>query len=197
MSHSRPSTASTASSTTRTGATTESSTTITVEDLHPGRKRYRYVMSKLQNSDDHARAVGVRSIKLIGGHEFGPIGKDNVVRVWHGSSKANIANIILNGFRLPSHASAFGAGIYFSKQSCKSLNYGDELLLCVVAAGRSMQVTSPDSSLNYETISANGYHSVEHQAGAHYNHHELVVYREDQVIPRCVVEYNPGKKSCH
>ena len=52
--------------------------------------------------------------------------------------------------------SAFGAGLYFSPQSCKSWSYAqNHLLLCEVALGSEanrLTLTAPDRDLDYDEV---------------------------------------------
>jgi poly [ADP-ribose] polymerase len=86
----------------------------------------------------------------------------NIWRLWHGTSYANLLSIIYNGLQVPTRYTNgwnFGAGLYFSDQSTKSLNYASGywdnsfgkkhrcfMFLADVAMGKYYHPTSSSSS---------------------------------------------------
>lgn len=88
--------------------------------------------------------------------------------LWHGSYLTNFVGILSNGLKIappeaPSSGSNFGKGLYFADAIAKSVGYCSFsdgtalLLLCEVALGNSMNVTTPTNI----THLPNGTHSVQ------------------------------------
>lgn len=86
--------------------------------------------------------------------------------LWHGTKRANIPQILKNGFQLPAHAGQmFGSGIYFADRISKSSNYSDVdvtfLLLCEVGLGKvySCKKSHNDwkgAPAGFDSVKANG-----------------------------------------
>ncbi|CAE7814253.1 unnamed protein product [Symbiodinium sp. CCMP2592] len=89
---------------------------------------------------------------------------------------------ISNLARSTGNRGAFGAGHYSTSFWSTAMGYGNVVLLCKVAAGRSEQVTSTTS----EPIPS-GYHSrlVVKKSGVD----ELMVERDDQMLPQFLVQF--------
>lgn len=70
-------------------------------------------------------------VKLDEQHEMFDPSIGNVTLLWHGTKTENVLSILSKGILLPSESpgskagSAFGKGVYFARQSTKSLNYCD------------------------------------------------------------------------
>jgi poly [ADP-ribose] polymerase 2/3/4 len=123
----------------------------------------------------------------------------NIEEVFHGTSQANCLSILKGGLRVSPPSSAaiagkmFGNGIYGAKKSSKSLGYtygrwgqggvGDSgwLFVCSFAMGKVLTV---DSSAQPRP----GYDSVWARAGRVLRHDELIVYRDNQVNIRYLLE---------
>ncbi|XP_037029162.1 protein mono-ADP-ribosyltransferase PARP3-like [Bradysia coprophila] len=86
--------------------------------------------------------------------------------LWHGTKRANIPQILKNGFKLPEHAGQmFGSGIYFADRISKSSNYSDVdvtfLLLCEVGLGKVYSCKTSHNSWKsapsgFDSVKANG-----------------------------------------
>ncbi len=129
----------------------------------------------------------------------------NIKRLWHGTRMHNVLSILKRGFVLPSQLSTvqttgamYGAGLYFSDTSTKSLNYSyggvwdngrrDRIcfmFLADVAMGREY---IPYSSGNGKRV---GYDSCFAQGGkAGTINNEMIVYRTSQANIRYLVEFS-------
>lgn len=74
------------------------------------------------------RVTHVYAITADSDADFEQVSADlgNTRRLWHGTSASNVLSILSTGLRVPrsaTHGFMFGAGLYFSEQSTKSLNY--------------------------------------------------------------------------
>lgn len=165
--------------------------------LHEGSGEFKRVYAKLMEDQTHRRSPTVKYIKRIAGHSLGEHGRHNVVELWHGTEVGGATGIIREGFRLPDRPGAFGAGVYFASESCKSLSYGNELLLCEVAIGRTLVVRSPDNSLTLDSLLGKGADSLHHDPrSGSFNHHEYIVFRASQAIPKYSIEYTDKVSAC-
>lgn len=129
----------------------------------------------------------------------------NVVNLFHGSRSANIVGILSSRLKLPNTlgnsviktGAMFGPGIYLASDSTKSANYsfgtwcgrankyGTAYLFIVASAlGNVYKV---DSS-TYFNEPPYGYHSVMGVKGRSLINNEFIVYREDQVRIKYIVE---------
>ena len=115
---------------------------------------------------------------------------------FHGTSSRALHKILNHGFRIPENPGMYGRGVYFATDSSKSAQYSvdqTKFLLCEVALGKAMVVSSADHALNLERVSALGFDSVyaprntKTTAGVLFD--EFVVYHRDQAIPRYCVTY--------
>lgn len=165
--------------------------------LHEGSDEYRRVQQKLNDDQSHIRLPTVRYIKRVHGHDLCSRVRSNVKELWHGTAAGGATNILNRGFRLPASAGAFGPGIYFASESCKSISYGNELLLCKVALGRVGEVTTVDNSITLDALIRQDFDSLHHDpAQGPFSHHEFVVFRASQAIPTHTVEYSGTVGSC-
>eukprot|EP00746_Dinoflagellata_sp_MGD_P078467 gnl/MRDRNA2_/MRDRNA2_31375_c0_seq2.p1 gnl/MRDRNA2_/MRDRNA2_31375_c0~~gnl/MRDRNA2_/MRDRNA2_31375_c0_seq2.p1 ORF type:complete len:635 (-),score=108.33 gnl/MRDRNA2_/MRDRNA2_31375_c0_seq2:170-2074(-) len=120
--------------------------------------------------------------------------------LFHGCPDSVVHSIANGGFDDSySSGGAFGAGSYFSPQSCKAWSYAENhLLVCEVALGSEanrLTLTQQDRSLTYEKVKAAGKRSVQCHSGAPFNHEERVVYRNTQCKPVYLIkttETSPG-----
>jgi poly [ADP-ribose] polymerase len=126
---------------------------------------------------------------------------DNIWRLWHGTSYANLLSIIYNGLQVPTRYTNgwnFGAGLYFSDQSTKSLNYaagywdnsfGSKqrcfMFLADVAMGKYYHPTSSSSSR------PQGYDSTFAEGGKcrHLLNNEMIVPKTGQANLVYLVEF--------
>ena len=134
--------------------------------------------------------------------KFNPY-KCETMELFHGSRNENILGILQNGLRIkPSSAvhtgSMFGSGIYFADSSTKSANYcwgfGNRhssdnenfMFLCDVATGK---VKEYDTAQPQLTSAPYGYNSVLGKKGRQLIHDEYIVYHENQVKLRYIIEF--------
>lgn len=123
----------------------------------------------------------------------------SIEEVFHGTSQANCLSILKSGLHVSPPSSAaiagkmFGNGIYGAKKSSKSLGYtygrwgqggvGDSgwLFVCEFAMGKIQHVdTSSQPRPGYDSIWA--------KAGRSLRHDELIVYRDNQVNIKYLIE---------
>jgi hypothetical protein len=123
---------------------------------------------------------------------------------FHGTSSRALHKILNHGFRIPENPGMYGRGVYFATDSSKSAQYSvdqTKLLLCEVALGKAMVVTSADHSLDYDSVTALGFDSVyaprNTKATSGVLFDEFVVYHRDQAIPRYCVTYTEDKLTPH
>lgn len=118
---------------------------------------------------------------------------------FHGTTEDAIANIIKDGFRLPTQPGMYGKGIYFASDSSKSAQAiytkgSDMLLLCDVLIGKTMTVDSPRSDMTATKLRAQQFDSVfakrgtKGQGGVLFD--EFVVFSPDQALPKYIIHYN-------
>lgn len=126
--------------------------------------------------------------------------------LWHGSRNENWWNIIKTGLVLrPTNVvitgKMFGYGSYFANLAQKSIGYtslrgaywsrGDSnrafLALMEVAYGKPYDVEC-SCDMNWNILHKKGYHSLHAHAGRSLYNDEIVVYREDQMTIRYLVE---------
>jgi hypothetical protein len=119
---------------------------------------------------------------------------------FHGTSSRALHKILNHGFRIPENPGMYGRGVYFATDSSKSAQYSTDqtkILLCEVALGKSMIVSTADHSLDFESVSALGFDSVyaprNTKATSGVLFDEFVVYNKDQAIPRYCVTYTEEK----
>ncbi len=125
-------------------------------------------------------------------------GKGRRELLFHGSAAGYTRHILRTGLIVPRHAAngrAFGDGIYFARDSTKSVNYcsarygGKILYLAEVAVGRAY---TPRVNTEVRTAKAApaGHDSVwaKVRETAHLQHDEIIVYRTSQQTIRYAVE---------
>merc|ERR1719215_1821561 len=112
--------------------------------------------------------------------------------LFHGCSDGVVNAIWKGGFddNYACSFGAFGPGLYFSPQACKSFQYATNyMFICEVALGSEenrLTMTTSDSSLSYQRVfQQQGKRSVQCHTGAPFNHEERIVYRSTQ----CKVVY--------
>jgi hypothetical protein len=109
-------------------------------------------------------------------------------------------NIIENGFKLPEKIGMFGKGIYFATDSSKSDNYAPKennqdqtMLLCKIALGKVMTLTTACPFLTHDTVlkeydSVYAIRNSEATQGVKYD--EYVIYHIDQILPLYIIKYH-------
>jgi len=143
---------------------------------------------------------------LIVGHFLGESGMVSGPKhsLFHGCKDDVRESIVENGFddKYSSAACAFGAGLYFSPQSCKAWSYAQKyLLLCEVALGdvkRQWVLEDENRELNYQKVfldkekakRGTGMHSVIFHPNpkCRFNHEERIVYKNTQCKPVYLIE---------
>ena len=89
----------------------------------------------------------------------------------------------------------FGSGIYFTTDVGKAAHYSEErnskvLLLCDVASGQSMMMTTSNTDIDMKYLKERDYDSVRHdysRSGTKFK--DVVVYNPDQAVVRYMIEY--------
>jgi poly [ADP-ribose] polymerase len=134
----------------------------------------------------------------------------NLQLFWHGSRNENWWSIMTTGLKVrPANAAItgkmFGYGIYFADKAAKSLNYtsyrgsyfargtSDKAFMALydVALGKTWDIKKWDgsySSLDYKQVMKAGYDSVFAERGADLRNNEYIVYAENQMTIRYLVE---------
>lgn len=169
------------------------------------KKRIKSLIEKTQGHNHRFKlnVTDVFEVKNMVGHDrFNPY-QVSTMELFHGSRNCNMLGIMQNGLKIkPSSAvhtgSMFGQGIYFANVSSKSANYcwglgsADQsldtnfLLICDVATGRIKEYTNAQPGL---TAAPRGYNSVMGKKGSYLIHDEFIVYHENQVKIRYIVEF--------
>lgn len=130
-----------------------------------------------------------------------PIG--NVMELWHGTKCSNLLSILKIGLIIPPSSSShvtgrmFGAGLYFSDQSTKALNYATNfwghgghtnrifMFLADVAMGKHFVPSGWDSNLPRA-----GYNSTFAKAGkSGIRNNEMIVYKCSQANLKYLIEF--------
>lgn len=124
---------------------------------------------------------------------------NNRMRLWHGTSYANILSILKQGLIIPKRYTngwAYGPGIYFSDQSTKSLQYasgfwtgrneGSRIFMFLADVGMGKYYV-PDGSIHKRP---DGYDSVFAHAGkSGVANHEMIIGRPSQCNLLYLVEF--------
>mmetsp|Transcript_128420 Transcript_128420/g.227486 ORF Transcript_128420/g.227486 Transcript_128420/m.227486 type:complete len:174 (-) Transcript_128420:44-565(-) len=127
---------------------------------------------------------------------FGDV-RSNVRALYHGTSSSGAKGIAAEGFQLPVLPGMFGRGIYFADIPLKCWQYSAKsrskhIIVCDVALGRPMKQTKGAYLLTRRFLhSRGGFDSViglSRREGGELRLPEYVVYQEDQVIPRYLLE---------
>ncbi|XP_065583340.1 uncharacterized protein LOC136042317 isoform X2 [Artemia franciscana] len=120
---------------------------------------------------------------------------------FHGTNTEACENIITNGFRLPRNDGQqrmFGFGIYFATDSSKSAQQiytkgSNILILCDVLLGKEMKVSTPQYTMNYNTIKSLGYDSLfaprDTKSAGGVLFDEFVIYDPRQAYPRYIINF--------
>ena len=142
---------------------------------------------------------------------FEKIGKKigNIKRLWHGTKASNVLSILKSGFFLPRSGGTiqitgnlYGAGLYFSDQSTKSIRYATGawggggatdrkfMFLADVAMGKSYIPTG-----SYSFRMPKGYDSCFAKANiSGVLNNEMIVYNTAQANPVYIIEFTPYGK---
>lgn len=109
-----------------------------VQEINPGDQDWNFVVDLLRSrtSVQHLRhyhyTIQVNRIfritpsETIAGYQAEARKLGRPAQLFHGTSPVNAQRVILGGFQLPKHAGMFGKGLYFAKDSLKSVNYAPQ-----------------------------------------------------------------------
>ncbi|XP_059470210.1 poly [ADP-ribose] polymerase tankyrase-like [Neocloeon triangulifer] len=197
---------------------------IQLEALQKGSKDYEYVKDKMHSSicHDEVQSYDIEMIYRVNNKYIWPRYKKRreqmsmelggkwveEKRLFHGSPQAE--KIAKEGFDqgFAKTSGMFGKGVYFAEHSSKSNNYAfgccepcprhknrlceictRSMLLCKVALGRVYNATQVLTSLPH------GYHSIKAKPQDGFLlYPEYIIYNDDQVYPRFLIEYTANFK---
>ena len=119
---------------------------------------------------------------------------------FHGSSKEGVDLITKDGFKIfPSNGgNMFGDGVYLASDSSKSAREiytknSNMLLLCKVALGKCLTVTTAQKEMTGEILRKKGYDSLfakrDSSSSGGVHNDEFVVFDTDRVLPKYVIHY--------
>ena len=166
-------------------------------------KRIEQKVKKTRGRNHHFDCE-IKNIYIVeeikGREDFNPYNVE-VMELFHGSRNENILGILQHGLKIkPQSAkhtgSMFGSAIYFASSSTKSANYCSSfgtvryeeqfMFLCNVATGKVKEYSDAQPHL---TSAPRGYNSVKGVKGGSLIHDEYMVYRENQVDIRYIIEF--------
>jgi poly [ADP-ribose] polymerase len=138
-------------------------------------------------------------------YESNPI-TENIMELWHGTSKSHLLSILKSGLKIPNGKGAvlnganFGYGIYMSDQSTKSLNYSHGywsgtrdnncfMFLCDAKMGKILYPRYTDGLLHQKL---NGHDSVWCKPSnvSTLANNEMIVYKESQCNLKYLCEFH-------
>lgn len=172
-------------------------------------KEYKAVLEKVDttHSQHHRFKMNVTDVfkveDMVGFDKFNPK-KLETMDLFHGSRNENILSIMQSGLKIkPSSAvhtgSMFGSGIYLASDVTKSANYcwgfGNAnadthyMFICEAATGKIKDYSNAQSSL---TAPPKGYNSVRGVKGNSLLHDEYIVYKDEQVRIKYIIEFKKG-----
>lgn len=116
------------------------------------------------------------------------------------NSNCYVCGIIKNGFKIivnPKKFERFGFGVYTTSTSGKSNDYFSgngignykSVFMCNVVCGKVLTLYNNQTDMDLSKVTSNGCHSVLGEVGQILNYDEMVVYREDAVIPKYLIIY--------
>lgn len=179
---------------------------IKLKHLDGRTKDYKRIVKWVEESkSSHHRAnSNVTNIfkvdDMTGFDKFNPYDV-KTMELFHGTRNENVLNILQTGLKSkPKSAvhtgSMFGSGIYFASQSSKSANYSTGfgsvrnekyyMFVCEVATGRVKDYEDAQPGLY---AAPHGYNSVRGKKGRSLLHDEYIVYHENQVKVKYIIEY--------
>lgn len=172
-------------------------------------EEWGYIGHKINttHASNHHYKLRVKSafeVNQLNAPQFDPTA-GNIVKLFHGTRSANMVGILSSNIKMPKTLSSnipragamFGDGLYFASDCTKSANYSFGtwvgrankyptafLFICEVALGNVHKVNS-----GYPFREAPmGYHSVMGCKGTNLYNNEFIVYKENQVRIKYVVE---------
>lgn len=179
---------------------------IQLKPLSSRTKEYKRIEEKINgtHSQYHRFHVDITDIfaveDMLGHKNFNPKGLETM-ELFHGSRNENILSIMQNGLKIKPHSavhtgSMFGSGIYFASDVTKSANYcwgfsrASEdtyyMFICDIATGNIKDYENAQSHL---TSAPPNYDSVRGVKGRSLYHDEYIVYNENQVKIKYIVEF--------
>lgn len=182
---------------------------IQLKALTPRHKEFKHVLEKVRgtHSQHHRFKMDVTEIfkveDMVGFNDYNPY-KVETMELFHGSRNENILSIMQSGLKIkPASAvhtgSMFGSGIYLASDVTKSANYcwgfGNAsndtyyMFLCEAATGKVKEYDNAQSQL---TAAPRGYHSVRGVKGRSLLHDEYIVYKDNQVKIKYIIEFKKG-----
>jgi hypothetical protein len=172
-------------------------------ELPESGSRFKELQALLDSRNTHRQEIRAARIWHIIGHYLGETGMVTGTKetLFHGTSDSAAMAIVTGGFddQFSSKGGAFGAGLYFSPEACKSMNYTERyLIVAEVALGLEENrhtCTEPDPNLDYDKVFKQmGKRSCQCHAGTPFNHEERIVYHPTQCKPVYLIELvMPGK----
>lgn len=182
---------------------------IKLKSLTSRHKEYKHVLEKVKgtHSQHHRFKMDVLEIfkveDMVGFNHYNPL-KVDTMELFHGSRNENILSIMQSGLKIkPKSAvhsgSMFGSGIYLASDVTKSANYcwgfGNAvadtyyMFLCEAATGKVKEYDNAQSQL---TAAPRGYNSVRGVKGRSLIHDEYIVYKDNQVKIKYIIEFKKG-----
>jgi hypothetical protein len=172
-------------------------------ELPSSGSRFKELQALIDGSNTHRQDIRAARIWHIVGHYLGETGMVTGTKetLFHGTKDGVAQAIVTGGFDdlFAQAGGAFGAGIYFSPQACKSMNYtGKYLVVCEVALGlekNRLTCKQADRTLDYDKVFKQmGKRSCQCHVGAPFNHEERIVYHPTQCKPVYLIELvTPGR----
>lgn len=169
-------------------------------------KKYREIKERVESSHapNHNYKVYVQDIYEVQKDEwdnrFNPY-KVATQELYHGSLVENYTNILTNGLKIKPQGvrltgSMFGNGIYFADKATKSASYSlgnfrgkgngtYYMLICEVATGKEYKTEHAKPHYNK---APKGYNSVKGVMGSQLRNNEYIVYAENQVKIKYIIE---------
>lgn len=181
---------------------------IELKALRRNSKEYKRLVEKVKSTrgDNHHFDFDIQEIyevvRMPNHTQFNPY-RVETMELFHGTRNENMLSIMQNGLKIkPKSAvhtgSMFGAGIYFADCSTKSAQYcwgwGTDrnpnseyyLLVCEVATGR---IKKYEYAQPHLVSAPRPYNSVMGVKGPTLLHNEYIVYRENQVKIKYIIEF--------
>lgn len=172
-------------------------------------KEFKSILNKVDttHSRHHSFKMNVTDVfkveDMVGFNKFNPK-KLETMDLFHGSRNENILSIMQSGLKIkPKSAvhtgSMFGSGIYLASDVTKSANYcwgfGNAkadvhyMFICEAATGKIKDYANAQSGLS---APPRGYNSVRGVKGNSLLHDEYIVYNDEQVRIKYIIEFTKG-----
>lgn len=182
--------------------------------LSPRTKKYKEIVDYVKHSQSNHHNVDLEVVNIYTVNQKNAPKFDdsvgNVRELFHGTGSRNLVAILSSHLKLPNTlkgvhitGAMFGPGLYFADQSTKSSQYSNSrfggeankydtsfMFLADVALGNIKQVEESHYFLN----PPKGYDSVEGVEGRYLLHNEYIIYKEDRVRLRYIIEFKAHRK---